>query len=385
MLRLLYSLSLLEVAVGGGGRMAGFAPVSVRGLLAGICLAVALVDYLKNGARVSAGTSFLVLLFIVSTTAGISVGYLAGNEFDAIASDVAQVSFFLVILFFQQCFRRRKYFFLTERLIVVSAVFLAVSYIAVLFLIFWQNRFYEVYEFLSRSDDFFFRENKTFFFKGFVYLGVGFFFLLERLTFWRFFSLLIVFGAIILCDTRGMYMALALVVLFLYFRAYWSVSVVIVSFGFWMVSGGEVLNSFAKPESDIVRLLDMRYVFDNMDILSTIFGHGFGAEINGRNRIEVAWVEILYKQGIIGIAFWLYWFATLASNYCALTGQAKKYGRPYFASALFIFILSFTNPFMNNSIGLIVLIVAHFSLLHLVRWQKSMIGDNKSLMILGVS
>lgn len=152
-----------------------------------------------------------------------------------------------------------------------------------------------------------------------------------------------------------------------------------------MVSGGEVLNSFAKPESDIVRLLDMRYVFDNMDILSTIFGHGFGAEINGRNRIEVAWVEILYKQGIIGIAFWLYWFATLASNYCALTGQAKKYGRPYFASALFIFILSFTNPFMNNSIGLIVLIVAHFSLLHLVRWQKSMIGDNKSLMILGVS
>jgi hypothetical protein len=373
MLELLYSLSLLEVVIGGGGRMAGFSPISVRGALAGICLAASLLDFARRGVRIAPSAFFLVTYFLLSTAIGVLVGYASGNRVDAIWVDVAQISFFLVILFFQQCFFRGRVFFLTERLFIFPAFFMALAYMAALFLIFFMGRFDEVYQFLSVGDDFFFRENGTFFFKGFVYLGVAFFFLLERLSFQRFLSLLVIVAAIILCNTRGMYMALAMIVFLLYFRVEGKILILLVAGAVGVFFWGQILEVVAKPDSDVVRLLDLQYVFDNMDFASMIFGHGFGAEINERGRIEVAWVEVLYKQGLIGLGFWLYWLFSLISCFGSLRGGMKKMGRPYFASALFIFILSFTNPFMNNSIGLVVLIVAHFSLIYLLEWQRELL------------
>lgn len=380
MLEFLYSLTLIEVVIGGGGRMAGFSPVSVRGVLASICCLVALLDFMKGGTRVSPDTKILIFLFVFCVVLGAFVGYASGNDIGAVMGDVAQVSFFMTIIFFQRCFDYKKTFSLTDRFLVYSTVGMAVCYLVVLFFIFEMGKFDPIYQFLSTGDDFFFRENGTFFYKGFPYLGVALFFLVERINIWKLIGLVIVGAAILLCNTRGMYLAIAITVFLLYFRVevkFFVIVFAVIVFLFW--GEGQMLGAVAKPDSDVVRLQDLTYIFDDMNFFSVVFGHGFGAEINGRNRIEIAWAEVFYKQGLVGLGFWLYWVFSLSSYFISLRGWVRKVARPYFASALFIFALSFTNPFMNNSIGLVVLLVAHFSLVYLRGQQYRMLSEENRL------
>lgn len=94
-----------------------------------------------------------------------------------------------------------------------------------------------------------------------------------------------------------------------------------------------------------------------------IFGSGFGATINfeygytSENdvyHLEVMWLQLLFHTGIVGFSIFIsYIFRVLKK--CTI--EAKLYDQPYlFACGLFIIFVcfvSFSNPFMNNTIGLI--------------------------------
>jgi hypothetical protein len=74
--------------------------------------------------------------------------------------------------------------------------------------------------------------------------------------------------------------------------------------------------------------------------------------------MEIAYSEILHKQGLLGLA----WLASVGGILIVELGKAIRLGNgrlayPLFLSALFVFIESTTNPFINNPIGMSVLIV----------------------------
>ena len=95
---------------------------------------------------------------------------------------------------------------------------------------------------------------------------------------------------------------------------------------------------------------------------SPLSGYGFGKEIsidygNGlaaRSRFENIWGELLLSTGFIGLFIYLYHLKTTCS---LLKMKYNKSGNSHYItiyiSILYLCLMSFTNPFMNNAIGLI--------------------------------
>jgi hypothetical protein len=364
MLRILYPLFLIEAATGGGGRMAGFAPVSIRGILAALCLMATVLHFAGGGVRVPANVLALFTAFAWALVAGALTGLLKGNDVAQVAADVGQLSYFLIFPFVFSYFQTmRNARTVTERCVVYSALVLSIGYLIALYLIFGQGRFEQLYGLFSSGDDFFFREDQTFFYKSFLYLGIAAFFLVERMNPVRLVVLLVIAVAIYMTHTRGLYLSIVLVAVTVYasFRHKVAIFLVLLVVGV-ILNAGQVMELAAKPESDIVRILDLQYIRQHTDVWSLMFGHGFGAMINDRGRIEIAWAEIFFKQGLIGLTFWLYWLAQVVNMYYAIDQQRRKSLRPYFSTILFVMVISFTNPFMNNSIGLVAMLVAYFAI-----------------------
>ncbi|KAF7962937.1 hypothetical protein AWV80_15710 [Cupriavidus sp. UYMU48A] len=114
----------------------------------------------------------------------------------------------------------------------------------------------------------------------------------------------------------------------------------------------------------------MQYIYQHTDLNSLLLGHGFGASINDRGRIEIAWAEIFFKQGLLGLGVWLYWLCQVVNMYYAFDDEKRSMLRPYFSTTLFVMVISFTNPFMNNSIGLAALLISYFAI------QQAAMGDD---------
>ncbi|WP_455283538.1 hypothetical protein [Cupriavidus necator] len=364
MLRILYPLFLIEAATGGGGRMAGFAPVSIRGILAALCLIATVLHFMGRGLRVPANVLALFTAFVWTLVAGALTGLLKGNDVAQIAADVGQLSYFLIFPFVFGYFQAEKNAgAVTERCVIYSALALSIGYLIALYLIFGQGRFEQLYELFSSGDDFFFREDRTFFYKSFLYLGIAVFFLVERVNAVRLIMLLVIVVAIYMTHTRGLYLSIVLVAVIVYASFSQKVAIFLGLLALGVIlSAGQVMELAAKPESDIVRLLDLQYIYRQTDVWSLMFGHGFGATINDRGRIEIAWAEIFFKQGLVGLVFWLYWLGQVVNMYYALDRQGRESLRPYFATILFVMLISFTNPFMNNSIGLVAMLIAYFAI-----------------------
>jgi hypothetical protein len=107
---------------------------------------------------------------------------------------------------------------------------------------------------------------------------------------------------------------------------------------------------------------------------SIVMGHGFGEGVRVRdNHLEIIYLEIFHKQGLIGLTFWvfiLFYIGLLYFN-CKRLGYEKK-ARPFLLAALFIYIQSATNPYLTNSIGLNMIMISIVSLnIYLKEGRKS--------------
>ena len=95
------------------------------------------------------------------------------------------------------------------------------------------------------------------------------------------------------------------------------------------------------------------------DAMTVLFGHGLGTGVLGREIIEITYVNVLVKQGLIGIVFWflpavyLTWQMRLIRN-----AVLRALAMPYFMAAAFVYVVSITNPFLTNPIGMAVVLIA---------------------------
>jgi O-antigen ligase len=126
----------------------------------------------------------------------------------------------------------------------------------------------------------------------------------------------------------------------------------------------------ASRPGDAQRMKDIGFVFGHSGLSTALVGHGLGAPIGARNRIELTYLEIFYKQGLLGLALWVFLLAYSFVLYLRVPSETRQFGLAFLLSTFFVAVATASNTFMTGSIGMAVIFVAVASLLALSRERR---------------
>jgi len=386
--RWLFVIILIELVIG-GGRLINFGMVSLRMVLFSLALLISIVHVLR-GEQIEKKYRWLLLIFTIMLAIGITIGLITEANKILILEDVKPLLFFYLLPFFSIAVTTENDLLKTRSVLMLASVFMAFIFLVILLLIFTNILpFSDFYNLTYLTDEFFFRGEYSFFYKGFVYLCIGFLFTHLTYNKSKHRILNILFIAIVLTFTRGLIFALALcyTVYYLFIKRFYVrtivacvVCVFILFFGKSLygtiskqlstASGNEKNFSGQEDEallgdrelSDNVRKLQIRQVAMATTVSSFVWGHGFGNGIDIRPvHMEISYLEIFHKQGMIGIACWSVIFFSLIVSYKSLLPNSN-FGDAFLLAALFIFFQSLTNQYVNNPIGLGMILLSQVSL-----------------------
>ncbi len=362
--RALLVVVLLELFLLGSGRLLEVGPITVRMLLYAAGVAYACVYYAWRGAadREVVGLGFA---FVTLQLFSLLFGVMRGASLGAIAADLQPLSFFLALSFFSATIRDLAQVRRVAFMVKVSAVILAVGYLIVIALLkSGVIPFLPFYLLMNSTGEFMFRGSIGMVYKGFLYLGVGFFFFAfdRRLAHKAIAALLLV--ALILTFTRGFLLSLAVVfigaLLLTERRKHLSLMYAMLALaGFALLWPWFARALMDRADADTMRMLDLKYVLDSITWYSLAVGHGFGSTIGYRLRIEATYFEILHKQGVLGLLFWGGLLMVILRRF--LISLRKGNGNaalPFFLATLFVYLQSATNPFLTNPIGMSMVLLA---------------------------
>ena len=116
-----------------------------------------------------------------------------------------------------------------------------------------------------------------------------------------------------------------------------------------VLRGGDQISS-----SNNDRLLTIRQVEAQVTPGSLFWGHGLGVGVPARREhMEITYLEFFHKNGLIGLAIWVSLLALILERYLRLHGSAPaEVAVPFVSGVLLIAIDTFSNPTLNNPIGL---------------------------------
>lgn len=364
-----------EVAIGGGGRLIAFGPISLRMILFTLAMLVTAIEFFR-GNKLPRELARFVIAFLASIVLAAAIGLISGASLVSVLEDVKPLLYVLILPFF--------FFVLTDwntskqvsPIIVYSALAMSILFIGILALIHGKIiPFLSFYYFVIGTGEFFFRAETTFFYKGFLYVCIALIFVALTFSKHRKVVLIILSTCVILTFTRGFIFALLLTWVFYSVieqrMSHVAVSVplliLVLLFGKEMmgqVSGsihslkGYDANVVPKDqmlgnrhESDAARFVQLREVSSAVSPVSFFVGHGLGNGIPSRPvHMEISYLEIFHKQGVAGLFVWGYLFYLIFMNFKASSSDLCS--KAYFYATSFIFFQSITNQFINNPIGL---------------------------------
>jgi len=272
-----------------------------------------------------------------------------------------------MLLFIEMVVRTKNQLQLIIRIIESAAMLMSIGCIAIAALVFTGIlSFVRVYGWLSSSSqEFMFRGDIGFlFYKGFLYVGVGIIFLAFERSVVAKLSIIVAITALICSGTRGFIVALGAVILLHVMTGMMSLRkkvmyVCVSCVGVLLIV--VLLSSIlpGKARSDTMRIDSMYQVIGRITPLSLIFGNGLGVGVPGwSGHMEIAYAEIVHKQGLLGITWWVSVFILLVTRYRRARYINYTYAQPLFLSVIFVIAESATNPFINNPIGIFVWIIA---------------------------
>ncbi len=365
----LFFLILYEVSLGGGGRFIEFHGVTLRmGLF--ICgLLIFVLNFLFFGTYLSKSVFFLVCYFTFVLYTGIFVAFLNETSYLLIFEDIKPLIFFYIILFFSIKINDQS---VLNKIIFTfksSAIILALMYYSLLVLLYLNKLDFEEF-YLKQNDlgEISFRDGFFLFYKGFIFLCIGYvFFLTTDFNRYKILYLFILFFTIVISFTRGfllftlvitlihyLFKNLTLIKGFFIFFVIFFFSWTIIYFNLYEFLFGD------KSTSDSIRLDTILEVYNNIDLMTFFIGHGFGNGVMTRpGHMEISFLEIFHKQGLLGLSFWIILFGYIFVNYNKIKdAKSKKVIYPFYLGTIFILMQSFTNPYMNNPIGLSFIVLS---------------------------
>jgi len=330
-------------------------------------------------------------MFTIMLLIGVTIGLIVGADKKMLWEDVKPLLFFYLLPFFSIAISNEDDLKKIGKTILYSAGIMALIFLMLLVL-FWTGviKFNDFYNLTNSTGEFFFRGEFSLFYKGFIYLCIGLLFahLIGEKKYWWLLPILSV--AIVLSFTRGLIVALGLsyFIYYLFIKRSYSatlvtiiISLITVFYGgkfYALISSQLYSATFEKklPEHESIKgtLLGDREFSDNerkrqiiqvanaATIPTTVWGHGFGTGVESRPvHMEISYLEIFHKQGIIGIVCWLIIFFSLVKSYVDLPEKSGM-SNAYFLAALFVFFQSLTNQYINNPIGLGMILISIVSL-----------------------
>lgn len=355
-----------ELIFGGGGRLVEVGPLSLRMIFWFFASALSLFIIIFKG-KLPYDISIIVLIYFGLLIFAALNGILNGASFSSVFIDIKPLLFIIFIFFLYYFINNIKKIQLLNKLFRYVPILMSIIYLIILYLLLNDKiNFLNFYALTKKSDEFFFRGTEGYFsYKGFLYLGIGIFFWIysESRKSLKIISILILLTALVLSGTRGYLLFLSVILFFsliLPKLLKGNILIIIASFIilFIAIKFLSQANLGNREESNSVRIVQLQQVFNSATPTSLIFGHGFGIGVPVRPiHMEVAYAEIFHKQGIIGLIFWLILIYYIIKSYESIKNPAYKFiVKPYFFASLFVVLMSFTNPYLNNPIGLTVIL-----------------------------
>lgn len=316
-----------------------------------------------------------ILAFILVYTIQLLIGWMLAFIFDSemayLMVDFKPLLYFYIVLFF--------YYIMSSELMikrVLDILLLSVKIMTVLYLIYMTltdilglfSMTGENYHSVDDSGSFMFRGiGSSLFYKGFVYLPIG-----ALGFFWRkqYVWMCLTILAIYFTYTRGLYVLLAFGLLAFYLKThevniFKIVGLMLVVLLLYEVA--EVFEIFTfddtymenREESDSVRLITIDQVFDRITWWSLLIGHGFGQGVPERAaHMEISYLDIFHHQGLFGLSFWVALFVAILKYGNSVVGKYKEEAAFFMTAAMMIFLQSCFNPYINNSIGMSITLLA---------------------------
>ncbi len=384
LLKIIFVITLLELFLGGGGRVFEIGAATLRIFLFFLNITIVLVLYMyhKRIPKYVLLLSSAVLAILISYTL---LGWLNGAAFALIVEDVKPLSYFFSILFFSYYIDSEQRVQLVVSMIKKTSVFMAIGYIGIQTLFFLGKLdFLSFYQYantqLSPSDFIFRGTGGLFFYKGFLYMIVGLIFWIHTRSKRKGLAILIIMVAMILTGTRGFILMFG----FLYALFYGiplllklNVKILLLAavliFGSIYFFGNFELGD--KELSDSIRIQQLIQVAERISPISFFIGHGFGIGVPVREvHMEIGYLEVFHKQGVFGLSLWALFFIILYNAYI----KDKNFPgirRAFFLGSLFVILLSLTNPFFNNPIGISLFLIALASMMALNKTGKKTAAD----------
>lgn len=360
--RVLCWLIVAEASLLGSGRMLHFGGVTAKMLL--FVLAVSYTAWsLVSLDRIRSSTAWLLASFGVLLCFGIVNGAMHAANLDLIGEDVSPLLSVFILPFFELTIRSAQDLETCVRIILAGALAMAAAYLAVGVCVLANIiSFSSLWTFVTEngSDDFIFESDTSrLFYKGSLFICIALILLLFRKGLAARAAACALFLSLFLLGTRGFFVALAICgILYVFIGPRKAAAKLMLGVAVVVLAAlvlPRFLSSFGdKSISNGDRVAQIAQVTDAANPLTDLAGHGFGVGVPIRpEHMEIMYLEIFHKQGIIGLGWWALLIAMLTFRFIrALRAGRQRIAYPLFLSALFICVQSAMNPFLNNPIGM---------------------------------
>lgn len=374
MMRALFTISLLELLLGGGGRITAIGPISLRMLLFVACMGATAVAVAFPRRR-SGGLMLavhLVIAYLIIDVLGLLTGSLHGETLKKIFAEFQQSLYWLAAPFFALMLQTRSDVEGSARIVRSAGILLALGYLGIVTaLITGVISFSVVNAIVRDSREITMRSGEFFVYKGFLYLGVAILFLVALRPRYWIISTVIIATALVLTFTRGFLLSTSLaLLLMLVAQRRWHAAIpalIVAAAGaafIWIYLPSSDTSMEGKYEASTgQRIEDMMYIVYHMKPTTLLFGEGFGSLINNRLQIENTYLWALWKLGLPGLLFWLVPLVLCSIYYYRIPRRhAHPFANAFMFGTVLVYLQTAANPFLNNPIGLSFVLLALFSL-----------------------
>ena len=360
--RILFYSTIVELFLMGSGQdFHIIGPLTLRML--NYLLAIVVSIGIMQNKNLPNKISGILFAFIVLTIVSSLIGLLNNADPENVFEDIKPLSYFLMLPFFYFMLSSEEKVHSLCKVMTYCGMFMAVLYIGYIIVTDFIIRLDHsiVYAFVE-SENIMFRGNgNAFFYKGFIYLPLAAIALLMEKKYIWFVVLAI---SIFFTYTRGLYLLLFIGFIFVFLSAR-NVNIFKMLMGFFVIylfyyladSFGllDFSESFMEShaEGDTDRLIMIRQVMEKVNFMSAFVGHGFGVGIEIRPiRMEISFLEIFHKQGIVGILFWGMVLLQIVMSGNKVRKDKRNLVSFFVITSFMIYMQSFFNPYINNPIGM---------------------------------
>jgi hypothetical protein len=367
----LYYIFLIEASIGGGGRLFPIGPMTLRMIIFALCIFVSFsFIFIRRKADGVVLGQYIAFSFIACILPSIIVGVIRQEQVIDILGQIMPMLYFLMGPFIGSVILSEKDVIITKNIIINCGFLVAASTLFLMIGLYLGIIPFNIfYSFTEGSEEFIFRGNWIFFYKGTFFVAIALIFVLNSGSKYRVVKIITMASAIAITLTRGFLIAVTFVYLLSALRRrkmFELISILFIASAaifFWYDSILEnIFYNTRRSDSILARSLDTDVFFANFNMYTLTVGNGPSSLLNEKLEIENSYLTVWWKFGTLGILFFLapLFIAIRFLKEALNNRQNAEDAWSFFYGIVFLYIVTATNPFINNSIGIIYLLIALF-------------------------